>query len=85
MQQYFKRIYKIKSYKLMEQQKKLFTYEFRRFNINTTISLTQKEEKIFSIIKSVIQNYKLTDLECRVAGGWVRDKVNLLKVKTKQS
>jgi len=84
MNNLFKRIYKQNKYKLMDNnQKKLFSYEFKTFKLNDKITFTNKEEKIFSIIKNVINKYNLNKVECRVAGGWVRDKVkkiNLLNI-----
>ena len=60
---------------IMENVKKnILTYEYKKFQINTSIQLTKKEEEIFSIIKKVVEKYK-TNTVCRVAGGWVRDKV----------
>ena len=74
----FKRIYKPKLYNLMENnQKKLFSYEYKQFKLcdPDKIKFTEKEEKIFAVIKYVIEKNKLDKIECRVAGGWVRDKV----------
>ncbi len=75
----YKRIYKpILKYNLMETQKKLFTYEHKKFDLREQITFTEKEKKIFEVIKKVVEKYGLQKVECRVAGGWVRDKVNRL-------
>lgn len=54
--------------------KNIFLYDIKIFKICENISLNQKEIDIFSLINNVlIKNNKKTI--CRVAGGWVRDKV----------
>lgn len=40
-----------------------------------TVHLTDHEAKIFDILVATLQHFEL-DTELRVAGGWVRDKVN---------
>lgn len=40
-----------------------------------TVRLTELEEKIFEILVATLQHFGL-ETELRVAGGWVRDKVN---------
>lgn len=44
------------------------------YEVNTDIKLTQKEKDIFNFIIGVMQHYKKNTI-CRVAGGWVRDKL----------
>lgn len=39
------------------------------------ISLSEKEEQIFSLLKDCCQHYQLNDVTLRIAGGWVRDKI----------
>jgi hypothetical protein len=56
------------------QIKNIFLYDINKFNINLNISINEKERAIFDLINSVLKkNNKNTT--CRVAGGWVRDKV----------
>ena len=43
--------------------------------INTTITLTSKEIEIFNTITSILKANNCTSTICRVAGGWVRDKI----------
>jgi len=45
--------------------------------VNEKIDLTEKEEKIFHRLLDVLKHFQL-DTQLRVAGGWVRDKVELL-------
>jgi hypothetical protein len=56
---------------------KLYEYEHKKpLVIYKTIYLQPWEEEIFNIIKKVLEkNNKKT--VCRVAGGWVRDKVKI--------
>lgn len=70
-------------FKFMESQKNNFTkfnknifqYEINSYPIKAKIELNEKEKEIFKLINSIIlKNNKNT--VCRVAGGWVRDKVN---------
>lgn len=42
-----------------------------------SIQLTEQEEEIFKELVATLQHFGL-DTELRVAGGWVRDKVNFL-------
>ena len=61
--------------------KKLETNELISYKINTNniinknFSLTEKEKDCFSIIMNILQKNNLTSTICRVAGGWVRDKL----------
>jgi hypothetical protein len=55
----------------------LFQYvHLKPMIIYKDIHLTDWEKEIFEIIKSVLHKNNKTTV-CRVAGGWVRDKVNL--------
>lgn len=44
------------------------------YTVNENISLTPKEEEIFNLFTTFIEENKV-DTKIRVAGGWVRDKV----------
>lgn len=51
-------------------------YEFKKpEKLFLNIGLEEKETQIFEIIKKVLKKHNKTTV-CRVAGGWVRDKVN---------
>jgi len=53
----------------------LSQYEYKTdLNLEKNFTLTEKETKIFSIIKEIIEKTNLKTI-CRVAGGWVRDKL----------
>lgn len=54
--------------------KNIFSYEINSYNIRENISLNQKEIEIFSLINNVLEKNNKKTI-CRVAGGWVRDKV----------
>jgi tRNA nucleotidyltransferase (CCA-adding enzyme) len=55
--------------------KNLFTYEhLKPTKVLHQITLNQKETEIFEIIKSVLKKNNRKTI-CRVAGGWVRDKL----------
>lgn len=55
--------------------KSMYNYEHYTPVLKHQIELTDKEKEIFGIIKEILmKNNKKT--VCRVAGGWVRDKVN---------
>lgn len=57
----------------------LTNYNLIKPQINETISLTEHEKEIFNIIKKVLHKHNKITV-CRVAGGWVRDKVfNFIK------
>ena len=43
--------------------------------LNQNISLTDKEKEIFNTITSILKSNNKTSTICRVAGGWVRDKL----------
>ena len=53
----------------------LSQYEYKTdLKLEKNFTLTEKETKIFSIIKKIIEKNNLKTI-CRVAGGWVRDKL----------
>ena len=63
------------TYKKLESNK-LISYELSANNkINKDFALTEKEKECFSIIMNILQKNNLTSTICRVAGGWVRDKL----------
>ena len=65
----------IEKYQLLESNK-LISYELNTNNkINKEFSLTEKEKECFSIIMNILKKNNLTSTICRVAGGWVRDKL----------
>ncbi|MQL75523.1 hypothetical protein Taro_007904, partial [Colocasia esculenta] len=45
-----------------------------RVAVKSEIDLTEKEERIFQRLLDVVRHFKM-DVELRVAGGWVRDKL----------
>jgi hypothetical protein len=49
----------------------------RAVEVADSIRLTEQEEKIFDVLIATLKHFEL-DTELRVAGGWVRDKVNRL-------
>ena len=65
----------IEKYQSLESNK-LISYELNTNNtINEEFSLTEKEKECFSIIMNILKKNNLTSTICRVAGGWVRDKL----------
>ena len=44
------------------------------YEVRTEITITQKESQIFAFILGVLQEHNRNTV-CRVAGGWVRDKL----------
>lgn len=60
--------------KMDNTRKKLFSYEYLTPKLNLKITLNEKEQKVFKLVKDVVEENKL-GTTCRVAGGWVRDKV----------
>ena len=55
---------------------KLISYELSTSNtITSEFTLTEKEKQCFSIIMDILKKHNLTSTICRVAGGWVRDKL----------
>ena len=63
------------TYKKLESNK-LTSYKLSTNNkINKDFALTEKEKECFSIIMNILQKNNLTSTICRVAGGWVRDKL----------
>ena len=55
---------------------KLISYELSTSNkITPEFTLTEKEKQCFSIIMDILKKHNLTSTICRVAGGWVRDKL----------
>ena len=65
----------IEKYQSLESNK-LISYDLNTNNkINKEFSLTEKEKECFSIIMNILKKNNLTSTICRVAGGWVRDKL----------
>ena len=65
----------IEKYQSLESNK-LISYELKTNNkINKEFSLTEEEKNCFSIIIDILKKNNLTSTICRVAGGWVRDKL----------
>jgi len=64
-----------KIYKML-QSNDLISY---KININNKIyknfSLNEKEKEIFSIILNILKKKNLNTTICRIAGGWIRDKL----------
>ena len=56
-------------------KKNILTYEYKKYTLNKVITISPLENQIFSFITTVVDKYKLGTI-CRVAGGWVRDKVD---------
>ena len=55
---------------------KLISYSKNTDNkLTMNFSLNEKEKKCFSIIMDILKKNNLTSTICRVAGGWVRDKL----------
>ena len=44
-------------------------------NLSEEFKLNETEKECFSIILNILKKYNLTSTICRVAGGWVRDKL----------
>jgi len=63
---------------LTNSEKNIFLYDINSFQIQETIALNQKELDIFSLINNVLQKNDKNTI-CRVAGGWVRDKVKIIE------
>ena len=62
-------------YKKLEQNN-LILYNINTNNqINKDFKLNEKEEKCFSTILNILKKNNLNSIICRVAGGWVRDKL----------
>ena len=65
----------IEKYQSLESNK-LISYELKTNNkINKEFALTEEEKNCFSIIIDILKKNNLTSTICRVAGGWVRDKL----------
>ena len=65
----------IEKYQSLESNK-LISYELNTNNkINKEFSLTEKEKECFSTIMNILKKNNLISTICRVAGGWVRDKL----------
>jgi len=58
-------------------QKNIFFYEINSYKIQDSIKLNDTEIKIFSLIKNILEKNNKKTI-CRVAGGWVRDKVIII-------
>ena len=54
----------------------LLTYNYVKPKLKNEIELTEKEKEIFSVVKNVLAKNNKNTI-CRVAGGWVRDKVKI--------
>lgn len=66
-----------KSFRLMEkvsEVKQANYFPLKILEVSTNIELTETEKNIFELILGVLKEEKL-DTVCRVAGGWVRDKL----------
>jgi len=59
-------------------QNKLFDYEFKTYKVGSSINITDNEKKVFEIINMTLEKNNLKEVVCRVVGGWVRDKVNII-------
>lgn len=58
------------------EQNKLISYEIKTNNkITKEFTLTETEKECFSIIMKILKKHNLNSTICRVAGGWVRDKL----------
>ena len=58
------------------QSNTLISYKIKTNNkIYKNFSLTEKETEIFSIILNILKKNNLNTTICRVAGGWIRDKL----------
>ena len=58
------------------EQNKLISYEINTNNkITKEFSLTETEKECFEIIMKILKKHNLNSTICRVAGGWVRDKL----------
>ena len=54
----------------------LIIYKKNSFNkLTEEFALNETEKECFSIILNILKKYNLTSTICRVAGGWVRDKL----------
>ena len=62
-------------YKKLESNPLLVYEKISNNKIIKDFSLNEKEKQIFSIILDIMKKNKLTSTVCRVAGGWVRDKL----------
>ena len=56
-----------------------FIYSYMKPTIHYPITILDWEMKIFKIIKETLIKYNKKTI-CRVAGGWVRDKVNIFNL-----
>jgi hypothetical protein len=63
-----------KNYLMDNVRKNILTYDLKKYALKSTIDVTKEESEIFSLLNKVVEKYKLGTV-CRVAGGWVRDKV----------
>ena len=62
-------------YKKLESNN-LISYKINTNNkVNKEFKLNEKEEKCFSTIINILKKNNLNSIICRVAGGWVRDKL----------
>ena len=52
----------------------IFSYDILKYQIKEKIDLNENESKIFNTINEVLSKNNKNTI-CRVAGGWVRDKV----------
>jgi tRNA nucleotidyltransferase (CCA-adding enzyme) len=64
-----------KIYEKLESNKLIIYTKNTNNKISKNFALNETEKKCFSIIMDILKKYNLTSTICRVAGGWVRDKL----------
>ena len=66
---------KNKIYEKLESNKLIVYQKNTNNNLTQKFSLNENEKECFSIILNILKKNNLTSTICRVAGGWVRDKL----------
>lgn len=66
---------KNKLYEKLESNKLIIYSKKSNNTLIKQITLNEKEKECFSIIMNILKKYNLNSTICRVAGGWVRDKL----------
>ena len=66
---------KNKKYEKLELNKLISYPKQSNNNLTENFSLNETEQECFTIILNILKKYNLTSTICRVAGGWVRDKL----------
>ena len=66
---------KNKIYEKLELNKLIIYPKNKNNTITQNFTLNETEKNCFSIIMDILKKYNLTSTICRVAGGWVRDKL----------